>query len=885
MQQVLASPRVYFNSQQNNASVVTSITSKILHYYNVKPYTFPHHTCKLPCGNVITEYEEYESAKASVIPKLVKSIVCPNENCKRSLFVCLFCTYTAQKNSQMQQHMTTNHSYSHCQHCDYKFPEATPKEIFHHYISTHIACTPADPLAKRQKTRCYDLPCEPLETSKCNDIPQEEPSPLPSYEESLQAQLFNETFANKYYELKGKVDFIPPVEYEYKESKPIIEAAIQAAQIQQDLPKLTAPDRNQPFTNVFPTFEWFHFTVVDYLLNNVAEQQADCFLHSLHNAHLKDNRHLYPQSMYHVKEKLKNLPIPSRINFADSKYRKLSVPQFSIRDLIARTLNAEELMAEMQFKSSMDSTDTVSQFVESLAFKKLAAKCDKNSLPIAVMIFYDDFQKNKKTPGKCGGFYCAVLNLNRKQRSKTVNIYGLALIENEKEYYNAVHNLVTELKELYSPHHARLALFKAFAKIQVVCPLLLADMPQRHDNCCLVGLTSNNAPCCHCNESSSRLHVTPSKNNEATVFAKSLRTVPKVLALLAEYNSGSSAVRKQLIVTHGVKFWQTEQDKIITNPLWDLYNLYEVDVFQAHVVDFFHVSILGLLRKHFKSMIKHVFNETEKKQIETNIAKHTVAGHSLLALKYIKFWNGDQWLRFMAVSPFILSNIMCSDARLQEHFKCWIQHIDWVIIMLKPKLTRQEILHAEQLCWNWRKQMLQLFGAKKVATPNFHAVLHVFPQALLYGPPSLYWARPFEHKHAVYRGFIENSNNRNVGKFCMEKEKIVDCVLYLFPNVKIMKPVKKTVRTHVAIGDEVNIIVGPEVQWGTVLNIREGGSQVVLKTYHWRETTMKHGIHKCLKVSTMNTGVCTVQLAKVVRRFTIVDDYINRFEVLDMTKL
>lgn len=147
--------------------------------------------------------------------------------------------------------------------------------------------------------------------------------------------------------------------------------------------------------------------------------------------------------------------------------------------------------------------------------------------------------------------------------------------------------------------------------------------------------------------------------------------------------------------------------------------------------------------------------------------------------------------------------------------------------MLRPELSVKDISAAEQRCWKWRKTMLDLFEKSKIATPNFHAILHVFPQALMYGPPVLYWARPFEHKHSTYRGYIENSNNINVETFCMLKEKYVDALHYVLPCLNIRAP-KPRVKRKVNVNDYITFSSDDKKHFGKVTKVLESGYEMLV---------------------------------------------------------
>lgn len=311
--------------------------------------------------------------------------------------------------------------------------------------------------------------------------------------------------------------------------------------------------------------------------------------------------------------------------------------------------------------------------------------------------------------------------------------------------------------------------------------------------------------------------------------------------------------------------------------------MYNVDIFEANIVDFFHVSVLGLLRKHFNLLLDTVFSQAEVKQISSELQQHSVVGLTFPSLNNIKFWNGDQWLRFMAISSFVLLKVMQTDSTLKKHYMCWIGHLEWLTVMLKPELSLNEISLAEQMCNAWRKSMLSLFDKNKVATPNFHAILHVFEQAKKYGPPVLYCARPFEHKHATYRGYIENSNNINVESFCMLKEKYVDALNYGRPHLKILAP-KVRVKRSVLENDYITFEFQNKKSYGKVTKATDPSFEVLI--YRIKPlVTRKSAYHKCFEIHTLDLESKTIPKNHVTGRFSLVHGFINRFEVLDMLKI
>lgn len=113
------------------------------------------------------------------------------------------------------------------------------------------------------------------------------------------------------------------------------------------------------------------------------------------------------------------------------------------------------------------------------------------------------------------------------------------------------------------------------------------------------------------------------------------------------------------------------------------------------------------------------------------------------------------------ISPFVLLPFMNSEVKLL-HYKCWIEHLEYLTILLKPSLSLSDIRSAKEKCIKWRKMMVVLYPQEDFSFPNFHAILHLFCQMERLGVPVFYWTRPFEHKHKVFRGINSTGNYKNV---------------------------------------------------------------------------------------------------------------------------
>ena len=107
---------------------------------------------------------------------------------------------------------------------------------------------------------------------------------------------------------------------------------------------------------------------------------------------------------------------------------------------------------------------------------------------------------------------------------------------------------------------------------------------------------------------------------------------------------------------------------------------------------------------------------------------------------------GEEWLAYLSVAPFLYEDVFADETCIayQAYYKAFVLHCKWLQIMLRRSLSIDDINLAEKMCMKWRSWMTLLYPSTKfIKRPNFHNVIHVFPFAKLWGPPILYWARPF----------------------------------------------------------------------------------------------------------------------------------------------
>lgn len=332
--------------------------------------------------------------------------------------------------------------------------------------------------------------------------------------------------------------------------------------------------------------------------------------------------------------------------------------------------------------------------------------------------------------------------------------------------------------------------YQRWIRTRPIIILCLMDMPQRHDCAHMKRQNSVYGCCLHCMCTRSHLHCSPTMPQ---VQFSRRRTVPSMQLLHKEWlacHNHSISSANSFNQRNGTDF------NLTPNPLWRLYQLCHFDFHNGTPVDLFHVEILGLVRWHIGN-IYEVLTEKEKVEFQGILAElnKNQFGHHLGEWKCRNFWNGDNWLEVFSVMPFVLKRLLgrvLEDRRdiLFPHYTCWCMHARCVRILLRPTLTFEEICEAERLCIQWRKDAVSLYGQTECGRPNFHAILHVFEFAKEFGPPTLYWTRPFEHKHAVFRRWMDQfSNNSKNDEFQLAcREMLLLHVRSCVPNLSLIMP-------------------------------------------------------------------------------------------------
>ncbi len=220
-------------------------------------------------------------------------------------------------------------------------------------------------------------------------------------------------------------------------------------------------------------------------------------------------------------------------------------PLFSLGEIIANVMADDKLLSKMTF-SSVESRETtiISEIWQSVKWNEIVLSMNKknpDSLPIVILLFYDDFRKYKFVPGSCGGMYVSILNLERKLLSKPKNMFCLGLISSEEEFWDVMENVVSQLETLYRPHYTETS--KGLVKVSCRLGMFLADTPQRNELC---NMKAHNADtfCIHCMTNRQSCLKVPSHLDKNGV-TRDIRTVSLTKTQIQEYLHADTSKKRE----------------------------------------------------------------------------------------------------------------------------------------------------------------------------------------------------------------------------------------------------------------------------------------------------------------------------------------------------
>lgn len=399
--------------------------------------------------------------------------------------------------------------------------------------------------------------------------------------------------------------------------------------------------------------------------------------------------------------------------------------------------------------------------------------------------------------------------------------------------------------------------------------------------------SGNASKCIHCMVDCNSLGINPSSNDKR--FKKRSETVSKKQYQKCLENYKIVKTKTSIISDtsyYGISLgrFNLENESFSPNIFW---NIPQFDVHTNTPPDLFHSVILGVIRTHLELIIEKL-NTVEVEQLSSIANSFKFKETALPTFSGRAYWNGDQWLRFWLVSPFILQKFFFERGEVSDTSRItsksllttWFDQVQWVKTILQSSLSKEEVNQSEMQCLKWRELMVSVFGGDRLSFPNFHCIIHLFDCARLFGPPVLYWARPYEHKHKTFRRYIAQSNKRNSEVWSAEKEMMLQCIQYLFPEFRV-RPQKQAKQLPV----DLNIIFrsNGSLEYGKIVSY-VGSDQYIVQKYSF---VSRHSILKFFQFKPDQLGLYErISYDDMVSRFYVTHGFVNSlYNILNFAAL
>ncbi len=627
---------------------------------------------------------------------------------------------------------------------------------------------------------------------------------------------------------------------------------------------LPSPLKRQPdhSHHPFQSKQHLHFCINHYINSNITDNNTNKLLYDIHNTYTTTPINL-PQSVYEIKRDLSNIPKIQSFTLNDHP----KSPLFNIGDIISNIMADKNLSSHLKFDFH-DHMSFVSEVYNSSDWNRVMQEEKErapDTLPILLLLYYDDFRKFKLAPGSCGGFYLSILNMDRSMLSQPMNLFCVGLVNSEEDYWSVVDNVVSQLEELYKPHYVRMEK-RGLVKVSVRLVMHLADTPQRSESCQTKG--HNGYVFCH--------QCMTNKKTDITIH-KEARTVP--------------LMRKHLEELKGAKSKQEEEDikkkyglnpSTTPNPFFRLYDLYKFDIYQDSPVDFFHVGLIGLLPTTI-SLINDLLPERTTARISEVMSKYWTSGESL-QWKHHGYWTGEHWLKFFSICCFVYQELL--DGNDNTHaaiLVCLFRLCEWLRVLHQRHLSKRMIEEAEANWRIWINHMIHIFGEEVIKSkPNFHNSGHVFSFARRWGPPILYWSRPFEHRHKVFKQFITESNHKDVLIWCANRDSLLQSLRFTYPHLELF--ISKNISTCKPMTDDIILYFESGIRYGLVKRIGTDTMEITPLTF-----TSVHRFHKCPDwASRVTVEPVSIHKDMYMGHASLIESeskhFVNHFSLLNLVK-
>jgi hypothetical protein len=128
-----------------------------------------------------------------------------------------------------------------------------------------------------------------------------------------------------------------------------------------------------------------------------------------------------------------------------------------------------------------------------------------------------------------------------------------------------------------------------------------------------------------------------------------------------------------------------------------------------------------------------------------------------------------------------------------------MNHLAYYRILYHPLLSTADITQTAHTYFeNYTAQYIKLYGKDTANHYKFHAIVHVFEEAVRFGPPCTYHTKPYEHYHIPLKRDVGIATYTGV-KYAMKMNEIKEVFRYNFPKTKLQKPRKCKHYTRVDI--------------------------------------------------------------------------------------
>ncbi|EFC36411.1 predicted protein [Naegleria gruberi] len=425
-------------------------------------------------------------------------------------------------------------------------------------------------------------------------------------------------------------------------------------------------------------------------------------------------------------------------------------------------------------------------------FGEYLAKCPEDAFPFLVLEYFDDFAKFRtKTKSTCASYFTSY-NFDSDFMSSLSAIRVNGFSWSNEGFWKMTDSIIQDFEN----HDGKIITVKhpttgEDIKLFICCMGFLLDTPERLK--CLALMKNE---CSRCLDASDNLDKTPTDLMGASAFnptcvhtfkRREHSEMKDIVEKLSELPKIADS-KQNRIARKGVKeqTWEEERFKskqMSTNKRKQLMNQLIVktfiksrfvtqimiDPYRRSVVDFFHLEIQGLFRKHLKLLVQALEYATAMDDLIEISTKYTLPNGKKLELRMdIDTLSGISMLDFIIMSaPIICELIYNNNQKLKIDsskkgllYQGWILHLQYFIRLLRGNYTHDDIVYCEKVFTKFQSIFTYCFGKDNCQFPNYHWATHIFEDCVLFGDVTWFWALIFELKHSEFKQFNDRSNNK-----------------------------------------------------------------------------------------------------------------------------